>query len=72
MTACFLSINRALIKGMLDAPQEGHLEGCPEFKALGPEMTSESNQVFYLRTAGLLAKVHDLVSWGMSWMVGTG
>lgn len=65
---CTLAVNRALLQGMLDAPEAGHLGGHPDFKALGREMTEQSNQIYYLRTAGLFAKVRDLITWGMTWM----
>lgn len=67
---CTLSTSQTLLKGMLDAP-EASLAGDPEFAALGQTMTSENNQVFYMDTAGLVAKTRDVINWAMSWMAMT-
>ena len=65
---CTVAVNRTLLQGILDAPEAGHLGGYPDFKALGREMTEQGNQIYYLRAAGLFAKVRDLITWGMAWM----
>lgn len=67
---CTLSSSQTLLKGMLDAP-DASLAGDPDFAALGQTMTAENNQVFYLDTAGMVAKTRDLINWAMSWMAMT-
>ncbi|MBA3037312.1 MAG: hypothetical protein FP814_12565 [Desulfobacterium sp.] len=66
---CTLSINRNLLKNMLDMPDKNSLGSHPNFKALGKGMTADNNQVFYLNTERLLTKTRDLISCGMSWIV---
>jgi hypothetical protein len=63
-----LAVNRALLKSMLGASDEGQLEAHPHFKALGRGMVSDNNSVFYLRADGLTGKTREVLSWAMSWM----
>ncbi len=65
---CTLAINRTLLKSMLDAAETSHLGSHPDFKALGKGLTEKNNQVFYLHTEGMVAKVRELITWGMAWM----
>ena len=40
----------------------------PSFKAVDQGLTDKNNQVFYMRTEGLVAKTRDIVNWAMTWM----
>ncbi|MBU1054720.1 MAG: DUF3352 domain-containing protein [Proteobacteria bacterium] len=63
-----LTINRNLLKSMIDAPDKKSLGSNSNFKALGKEMTAENNQIFYLNTEEMIIKTRKLISWGISWM----
>jgi hypothetical protein len=63
-----LAVNRALIKSMLEASDTGRMETHPHFKALGDDMVSDNNSMFYLRADGLIERTREVLSWAMSWM----
>jgi hypothetical protein len=62
-----LTINRGLLKTMLDVQDNDGLIDNKNFKSLGKDMTSDNNQVFYLNTEDLFAKTRELITWGINW-----
>jgi hypothetical protein len=68
---CTLAMNRALLKSMLDKDGTNRLSSHPSFKAVNQGLTDENNQVFYMRTEGLVAKARDVINWAMTWMAMT-
>ena len=65
---CTLALNRTLLKSMLDEKGTNRLSSHPSFKAVDQGLTDKNNQVFYMRTEGLVAKTRDIVNWAMTWM----
>jgi hypothetical protein len=65
---CTLALNRTLLKSMLDEDGTNRLSSHPSFKAVNQGLTDENNQVFYMRTDGLVAKTRDIVNWALTWM----
>jgi hypothetical protein len=65
---CTLAINRTLLKTMLNDTDPSRLSSYPDFKAVDQGLTDKNNQVFYIRTEGVVARVREMVSWAMSWM----
>ena len=68
---CTLAINRTLLKRMLDEAGTNRLSSHPSFKAVSHGLTDKNNQVFYMRTEGLVAKARDIINWAMTWMAMT-
>jgi hypothetical protein len=65
---CMLAVNRALLKRMLDETGSNRLSDYPPFRAIDQGLTDKNNQVFYMQTEALVAKVRDLISWAMTRM----
>ncbi|MEJ2660872.1 MAG: DUF3352 domain-containing protein [Desulfobacteraceae bacterium] len=65
---CTVAINRTLLKSMLDENGTNRLSSHPNFKAVNQGLTDKNNQVFYMRTEGLVAKTRDIVNWAVTWM----
>jgi hypothetical protein len=68
---CTLAINRTLLKSMLDESGTNRLSSNPSFKAVNQGLTDKNNQVFYMRTEGLVAKTRDIINWAVTWMAMT-
>lgn len=68
---CTLAINRTLLKSMLDEAGTNRLSSHPSFKAVNQGLTDKNNQVFYMRTEGVVAKARDMINWAMTWMAMT-
>jgi hypothetical protein len=68
---CTLAINRTLLKSMLDEAGTNRLSSHPSFKSISQGLTDKNNQVFYMRTEGLVAKAREIVDWAMTWMAMT-
>ncbi len=68
---CTIAINRTLLKNMLDESGSNRLGSHPNFKAVNQGLTDKNNQVFYMRTEGLVAKARDIIDWAVTWMAMT-
>jgi hypothetical protein len=68
---CTLAINRTLLKSMLDEAGTNRLGSHPNFKAINQGLTEKNNQVFYMRTEGLVVKAHEIINWAITWMAMT-
>jgi hypothetical protein len=63
-----LAVNRGLLEHMLNEKGTNRLNGYPSFQAVNRGLTDKNNQVFYMRTEGLVAKAHEVINWALARM----
>jgi len=63
---CTIATNRRLLKAMLTTGKEAGLNSNPKFQAVGKGFTDETNQIAFIDLERGVAKVKDVIKWGMS------
>lgn len=63
-----LAVNRSLLEAMLDTTDSSCISTNPNFKALGDDLTGDTNQMFFVQTEDLIGKSKDLINWGLTMM----
>lgn len=64
---CYIAVNRNLLKRILDRDAKERLQSHADFQAIDKGLSSENNQVFYLKFDKMVGRARSLMEWAMAW-----